>query len=331
MATYTFGISGVEASLAEQAILIHFTLDIDEETTGIEDIYLVEKSTKKIVPVDIEVNGDVVKLKLLEWAVPNSEYTLVVQGSIQSVVGDILSAPLLTTVEFESSVMSTISVLSPADFERTNEVRLDWREIGENLTGQFYIEVARESAFYNIVIRTHVLGSTDILLASPPEPGQYFFRVRAEDSSSGDYGTWSDTRTFLYDPSISTIITASSGTCAISGTLVISGTSVVSGTSIVSGSSGTSFVISGTSGTSVVTSGTSVAAGTSSESVAITETSESIDVSICPIVSDDILNSETFQLVSFPENGITPAAFEFLFNKDIDASGVTVTIVRSDF
>ena len=88
MATYVFGVSAVWASLTDQAVYIRFNLDIDEETTDDSDIYLMDRSARRVVPFTIEVNMDTVKLNLQEWATPNTAYSLVVQPGIQSVVGD---------------------------------------------------------------------------------------------------------------------------------------------------------------------------------------------------------------------------------------------------
>lgn len=175
-------------------------MDLDDTTVNQDSLLLTEKfddKTNKLVPFDIEVDETVIILKLINWVTPNTEYTLFIQPTIQSITGENLSSSIRRKVSFESAVTSEVNITSPADFEKLPDSRdftCTWEEIGENLVRRYYLEIGTNNAFYNLVLSTTVDFSfkfnTDKLKA-----GQYYIRVRSQNDN--EYGKWSAVKTFI--------------------------------------------------------------------------------------------------------------------------------------
>lgn len=192
-----FNIEEIQTSLLEKTIYIKATLDLDKETVTKSTIEVSEKDSKRIPQIDLDVSGQYIKVVFQEWPVPNAEYLLKIQKGIKSVVGDVLPASLRRQIVFTSEVTSLVNILYPANFEEVASPELEWEEApgeDEELVGSYRVEIARETAFYNLVRKTHVHGQNQVVLKELP-PGQYFARVRAE--KDGDYGPWSDIITFV--------------------------------------------------------------------------------------------------------------------------------------
>ena len=195
MAERTFCILTTNTNLAEKTITIEFNLEIEEESISFETISLINKRSNSIEIFTLEVDGKNLILHLREWIEPGSLYTIIIHKGIQSIVGEILEKPMMRTLEFKQEVVSEIELLSPADFEKISNVNLEWIENGEILENRYYIEIAKENAFYNIIEKTIVTSSKFISLKDIDE-GQYFVRIRAE-RSDGVYGKWSSVHTFI--------------------------------------------------------------------------------------------------------------------------------------
>ena len=196
MSEYRFDAKTIEYSLKTQAIEIKFSLDLDEDSLNTDNVILavLNNGAQRMVPFELFVDGDVLTLKLSEWAVPNQKYTLLIQPGIMSITEERLDHAVMRNFVFESEVTSKIDILTPGDFEVVEEASFSWNEIGDTPVGNYYIEVAEDNAFYNIVLKANTAGKaykTDKV----NKPGQYFFRVRAQINEE-KYGVWSDTRTF---------------------------------------------------------------------------------------------------------------------------------------
>lgn len=196
MSEYRFDAKTIEYSLKTQAIEIKFSLDLDEDSLNTDNVILavLNNGAQRMVPFELFVDGDVLTLKLSEWAVPNQKYTLLIQPGIMSITEEQLDHAVMRNFVFESEVTSKIDILTPGDFEVVEEASFSWNEIGDTPVGNYYIEVAEDNAFYNIVLKASTAGKaykTDKV----NKPGQYFFRVRAQINEE-KYGAWSDIRTF---------------------------------------------------------------------------------------------------------------------------------------
>ncbi|MCY7866102.1 fibronectin type III domain-containing protein [Bacillus atrophaeus] len=193
-----FNVLSISTSLLEKKVSIEFSLDVNEDTVGLDTLVLAERASSKIVDTKVSVDRNVVELELVDWPIPNTEYLLKVQKGVSSIVDDELPDSLQRNLVFKSEITSVVEVLSPADHEEINELLITWKETqdrsSENLVSSYYLEIALENAFYNVVKKTEVHGKEDIKL-SGLQDGQYFLRVRAQ--KDGQYGPWSDTVTFI--------------------------------------------------------------------------------------------------------------------------------------
>jgi hypothetical protein len=141
-------------------------------------------------------------MHLQEWPAAQSEYLLRIQSGIRSIVDDELPDSLQRVVVFKSEVLSTVNILSPSHHEVLHALNIAWEEVSvdgneESLVSSYYLEIAKENAFYNIVRATEVVGHQEIQLADI-EDGQYYLRIRAQ--KNGEYGRWSKVITFLIQP-----------------------------------------------------------------------------------------------------------------------------------
>ena len=202
MAEFKFSVLSINSSLKEQSVFIECALDIDEDSVNADNIILMNKETKAIALFDAIVDGRIIQLKLRNWAAPNQKYTLIVQAGIKSVVGDTLESSLFRNFTFASEITTTASFLSPVNFETITDMNFSWAESGEKPIGDFYIEIASDNAFYNIVQKLAAPGIKNVTLADIPE-GQYYARIRVQRGEQ--YGVWSDTITFVKKGSLAPV------------------------------------------------------------------------------------------------------------------------------
>lgn len=102
MAEFIFCVQSVTADLYSQSIIIRLSADVDEETVNIGNIYLMHNGNdgdKSMALFDIEVDRNIIKLKLRNWAVPNDKYVLVIQKGIKNLMDD---------MELETSMLREI-------------------------------------------------------------------------------------------------------------------------------------------------------------------------------------------------------------------------------
>lgn len=194
-----FGITKISTSLSEKNIHIEFSLDVDPDTVTSDTIAVMEKESRRILDFAINTNRNIVVLTLNEWPKADTEYIIRIQSGIQSIVEDNLPDSLQRAIIFKSEVTSAIEIISPAQHEETESLLFSWREVKSDdlessLVYSYYLEVAKENAFYNIVRKTTVEGQQEIKLLGV-EPGQYYVRIRAQKGAS--YGKWSETITFI--------------------------------------------------------------------------------------------------------------------------------------
>lgn len=211
MAEYTFSVLNSYTSLKEQCVYIDFSLDIDEDTVDAGKLYLINDDTKKIEPLDVVIDGRTLQLKLLDWATPNSSYTLIIENGIKSIVENELKESILKNIIFKSEVTSDINIISPYNYQvYRDKINISWNEIApDSRVNNYYLEISDDTGFYNIVTKT-VISLNDSTpenaddsylytasIVQPKEYKQYYLRMRAQNASE-EYGNWSNVVTFDY-------------------------------------------------------------------------------------------------------------------------------------
>lgn len=194
-----FGIVGIFTNLVKRTVRVEFTLDIDPDSASLDSLVLCDKETGRLIMADIAVSKKVITMRLKEWPEAEKQYLLRIQSGIRSIVDDELPDSLQRVIVFKSEVLSTVNILSPSHHEVLNDLHISWDEIStdgkeESLVSSYFLQIAKENAFYNIVRETEVIGKQEIQLKDI-EDGQYYLRVRAQKNN--EYGRWSEVISFL--------------------------------------------------------------------------------------------------------------------------------------
>lgn len=194
---YEFTINEIVAEMQTKTISINFAYDIDPASINESTIQLKKRGTTELVDYQAKVEGRVVKLVLINWPDPNQEYILRIE-KLKNILGIELTNAVKKRIIFESSICSTINILSPSFNEKINDIYIKWEEVLQNpnqeLINSYLIEISTEANFYNIVKSSYVQNKTEITFDSL-ELGQYFLRARVQKDES--YGFWSETISFI--------------------------------------------------------------------------------------------------------------------------------------
>lgn len=202
-----FSLVSLQASLADDALILTFSHDIDDKTATEDSVFIVDHDTRNVILTKNTVDGQTLTMHAVNGFVPNVQYTLLVQRTILNIVGAPLEDPILRNFTFKSEVTDVPETVSPANFEKIRNIKLSWKikdkdGVEKNAVDNesFLLQIAKENAFYNIVYSTTVTGSKEIELSDKDIPaGQYYWRIRC---SAGDsYGKWSNIATFLFNTS----------------------------------------------------------------------------------------------------------------------------------
>jgi len=196
---YNFCINEVTTNLYTKSITINTSFDIDPESVNELTVKLNEFSSKNLVNYQLETTGKSIVLTLHDWPEPNQSYLLIVNG-IKNILGSDLQSGIKRKIIFVSGITSNISLIYPAYDEVISDLKLEWEEklVDDNsqLAYSYYIEIATENAFNNIIRNTKVQNA-NIVNLSDINNGQYYVRIRAEKLN--EYGPWSEVSTFVVD------------------------------------------------------------------------------------------------------------------------------------
>lgn len=194
-----FDVVEISAHLSERLILVNMTLDVDTDTVDTRTVSLATADDRQLLSYDLVVDKNNIRIELRDWPTPGRELQLFISDEIRSVSEVALEQPLRRTITFPQTVTNTVQITAPSDHERVDELCVTWLEtagVNSEPTSSFYLEIATEAAFYNVVKATEVFGRTSVTLTDVPEGYQYFVRVRCQSSSI--YGIWSQAVSFLY-------------------------------------------------------------------------------------------------------------------------------------
>ena len=186
----------------QNEIVLTFTLDVDEDTINNGSIYITE-SKVGMQPIllssedaEYSADGRMVTIHYSELSV-NSAYEIHATKKVESIMGDALEVEFVKEFVIPSSVDSTVTILSPADYEAVDDLvlRLEEKEgPSKKLFGKFHIQVASDVNFLDVIMDTSIDGKTEATFSSLKDANQYFLRARAYDGD--DQGNWSAPVTF---------------------------------------------------------------------------------------------------------------------------------------
>jgi hypothetical protein len=193
-----FSVLAVDTDLKTKSVLIEFNLDIASESVNDSTINIFDRTTKNTAEFISKVNGKSVVLELIEWPTPNVEYIVKVQ-KLKSILGDELPVGFRKSIKFASAICTEVDIISPAFDEVIDELKLEWKEVltadTQKPFNAYYIEIAKDPYFNNIVKKTNVEQKDEIVLTDVNK-GQYFVRCRVQDSTG--YGKWSEVISFIF-------------------------------------------------------------------------------------------------------------------------------------
>ncbi len=198
-----FDVASISAFLKERTVVIETTMDVDAGTVNTDTVFFANADDSRLLAYDLVVDKRTIKIQLKDWPAPNKEHLLIIRQEIMSVSELSLSATYRRQLTFPSSITTTALITAPSNHERIEELSIAWLvQAGENSApvSSYYLEIASEPAFYNLIKTTEVYGvdRASITLTDVPE-GQYFVRIRAQGTE--DYGPWSEPVSFLYQTS----------------------------------------------------------------------------------------------------------------------------------
>nr|DAP36728.1 MAG TPA: Oligo alginate lyase [Caudoviricetes sp.] len=198
-----FQINSIEASLKEQSLFITLNADVDEATVNDDNLILMNKASRAMIPFDIFIDRKVIQLKLKRWAEPNSEYILIVEAGIKSLVGTELESSISRKIIFKSEILNGVRILNPINFESMTdieELKVRWEETlpprKKKKYKRYRIEISKDQAFINQAIETYVDVDSENyeMVFNEFSLGQFFIRMRVEDNDQ--YGPWSEVISF---------------------------------------------------------------------------------------------------------------------------------------
>lgn len=188
-----FNLSQVKQDAVNKEIHLVFNFDVDKDS--------IEADTFSIVSVEgahidftYDVVDEVVYIKLKEWPAPNAVYYITIKATVQSISGQQLKNALRYNLTFESHITSLVTIKSPYNFQQIDNLEFELEDT-ENIN-VYYVEIAKENRFYNLVYNSVVSKNNVALVISDMQPGQYYIRARVVES--GEYGKWSNVITFIY-------------------------------------------------------------------------------------------------------------------------------------
>jgi hypothetical protein len=192
-----FSIVAIDTAIQNKQIIIEANKTINSNASDNIVIELYERATKTPLVFNYTVEKEKLIITSRDWPIPNTDYILGVTG-ITSVTGDTLEGNIKKRVKFESNVLSTVKVTSPIMFEEVKSLDINLVEEADdsaNLVGSYYIEVATDNAFFNIVHQTTASKASFTLYLK--EQGQHFIRARVQKDDC-NYSRWSPAISFIY-------------------------------------------------------------------------------------------------------------------------------------
>lgn len=185
----------VRTSLKNKTITLTCSADIDEDTVTPDTVCLALPSSAEIVPIKLECDRRKIIVTIIPEILINTDYRLTTTKEIESIVGESLEPLKALKVVFESAVVTDVQVISPVNFETTEEeTELKWQETGkeEDLCNRYQIQIATDNGFFNVSVDNIIDGEDSFKVTLPAN--QYFVRIRA--IKEPDYGKWSPIVTF---------------------------------------------------------------------------------------------------------------------------------------
>lgn len=197
-----FSVIAIEPNYAEKKIVVNTSFDIDPDSVDERTIQLFSKANRCDANIDFEVKDKTITVSIKEDIVPNTNYIIKITG-IKTILGDVLVTGVRRTITFRSMVREIPYIISPSDYEEIVDLKVTLKAILEDEEFEslenksYFIQIAEDVAFINVVLETRTSESTVNL--KDLKAGQYYIRARVEAVTEGikDFGKWSDVVSFI--------------------------------------------------------------------------------------------------------------------------------------
>lgn len=189
-----FNLSSIIPRALEKRIDLKFNFDIDESSIKGDSINLVTLKGGDHINFKTVVKNDLISLLLDEWPKPDTVYHVIIEQEIKNITGQKLNSAIRRKLIFKSEITSVPIIKSPYQHEKLEDLNFEWVDKDNNES--YYIEVAKENRFYNLVYSGDVYTNSISPVLPELKPGQYYVRVRVQDGK--EYGRWSPIVTFIY-------------------------------------------------------------------------------------------------------------------------------------
>ena len=198
----SFSIVDINTDFVDSKIDIIASFDIDPDTVNDGTIQLFSKHDMNNVNLDFEVNRKTITLYIKNEIVPNTDYILRVTN-VKNLVGEPLPVGIRRKITFFSAVKEIPVIMSPSEYEEVKDLKVvlnTLKESNEDVQLEdklYFIQIASDVAFYNIVMETQT--DTETTNFKDLQAGQYYIRARVEIIKDGkkEIGKWSEIVTFI--------------------------------------------------------------------------------------------------------------------------------------
>lgn len=188
-----FNLSSVKLNASEKRIDLKFNFDVDPVSVSTNTLNLVSLDGVHSV-FTYKVVDDIITMSLKEWPEPGSVYQVLLNKELKNISGQTLKNAIRYKVTFESEITSEVTVVEPYNFQKIETLAFKLKD-SEDIN-QYYVEIAKENRFYNLVYDSAINVNEVELCKEDVLPGQYYLRARV--IKNGDYGKWCTPVTFIY-------------------------------------------------------------------------------------------------------------------------------------
>lgn len=188
-----FTVVSVSAAAFEKKIIIECSYEINEKTVK-PDSLIVSTLSGDHIEYSYKVENEFIIINLKEWPQVNSVYQIIIDGTIENIIGENLESSLRKKIMFKTEMKSRPVIVSPHNFEKLQELAFSFDD--EDGIGEYYVEIADNQRFYDCFIEEIVMQKTFVPVLPELKAGQYYLRVRCQKGE--EFGPWSKILTFIY-------------------------------------------------------------------------------------------------------------------------------------
>ena len=157
-----FTVNEIITEIRNKTISINFAYDLDPNSINETTIQIKKRGSTECIEYNANVEGRTVNVVLLNWPQPNEEYILRIE-KLKNIIGDVLATSVRRKITFESSICSTVNIISPSFNELISELSIKWKEVLADETHQYVNSYLLEIRGYILAIRNNAAKLIEII------------------------------------------------------------------------------------------------------------------------------------------------------------------------